>query len=328
MILQKYRVRKCTFYEILWNTDKILSNLCKHHQIVFNMQAILRKIDSNDANSFVARTDRFSHFYNKWHFHPELELTYIIHGKGNRFVGDSIEFFEDGDLVLIGENLPHVWKNDSSYFEGRDDQIAMANVIQFLPKFFGETFYGLKELENIRTLFEKSTLGLRIEGETKVKVVHLMSKIFDTDNSLKRLCILLEILELIAISDDLKQLSSQAFVDAYQKFDTQKINKVYEFTLNQYHRKILIEEAAIVANMSVPNFCKYFKSRTQKTYIQFLTEVRIGFACRMLIENKKSIQQIAFDCGFHNLSNFNRSFRLLKNQKPAEYKQVFGGLKS
>jgi AraC-like DNA-binding protein len=284
------------------------------------MQAILRKIDSSDDNSFVARTDRFSHFYNKWHFHPEFELTYIIHGKGNRFVGDNIEFFEDGDLVLIGANLPHVWKNDSTYFEGRDDQIAMANVIQFLPKFFGETFYGLKELGNIRNLFEKSALGLKIEGEPKVRVVQLMSNIFDTENSLKRLCVLLEVLELIACSEELKQLSSQAFVDAYQKFDTQKINKVYEFTLNQYKRKILIEEAAMVATMSVPNFCKYFKSRTQKTYVQFLTEVRIGFACRMLIENKKSVQQIAFDCGFHNLSNFNRNFRILKKMTPNDFK--------
>lgn len=147
-----------------------------------------------------------------------------------------------------------------------------------------------------------------------------MSKIFDTENSLKRLCILLEVLELISVSEDLKQLSSQAFVDAYQKFDTQKINKVYEFTLNQYHRKILIEEAAMVATMSIPNFCKYFKSRTQKTYVQFLTEVRIGFACRMLIENKKSVQQIAFDCGFHNLSNFNRNFRILKKMTPNDFK--------
>ena len=326
--MQKYIVVKCTFYEILWNTGEILSNLHKHRQNVFNMQAILRKIGSNDDNSFVARTDRFNHFYNKWHFHPELELTYIVNGKGNRFVGDSIEIFEDGDLVLIGANLPHVWKNDSSYFEGRDDQIAMANVIQFLPKFFGDTFYNLKELENIRALFEKTELGLRIEGSTKASVIKLMSQIFETENSLKRLCILLEILERIAISDELKQLSSQGFVDAYQKFDTQKINTVYEFTLHQYHRKILINEAAKIACMSVPNFCKYFKSRTQKTYIEFLTEVRIGFACRMLIENQKSIQQIAFDCGFHNLSNFNRSFRLQKKQKPVEYREVFGGLKS
>ena len=167
---------------------------------------------------------------------------------------------------------------------------------------------------------------MRIEGATRKCVIKLLLQIFETENSLKRLRILLEILETIAVSDEIKQLSSQGFVDAYQKFDTQKINKVYEFTLNQYHRKILIGEAAVVANMSVPNFCKYFKSRTQKTYIQFLTEVRIGFACRMLIENKKSIQQIGFDCGFHNPSNFNRCFRLQKKQKPAEHRQVFGGL--
>lgn len=290
------------------------------------MQAILRKIDSSDANSFLARTDKFSHFYNKWHFHPELELVHIIQGKGSRFVGDSIEVFDEGDLVLIGANLPHVWKNDDSYFEGREGQFAIANIIQFLPKFFGETFYGLKELKNIRLLYEKSQLGLKIGGETKKKVIKLLSQIVESDNSLKKLCILFEILETIAVSQELKPLSSQGFVDAYKKFDTQKINNVYDFTMNQYHRKILIGEAALEANMSVPNFCKYFKARTQKTYIQFLTEVRIGFACRMLVENKKSIQQIASDCGFHNLSNFNRTFKLLKNQKPAEYKQVFGGL--
>lgn len=290
------------------------------------MQAILRKIDSNANNSFIARTDMVSHFYNKWHFHPELELTHIIHGKGNRFVGDNIDFFEDGDLVMIGSNLPHVWKNDISYFEGREDQIAMANVIQFLPNFFGETFYNLKEIKNINFLFEKSQLGLKIVGTTRNIVIKLISQIFETDSSLKRLCILLEILETIAISDEIQQLSSKGFVDAYQRLDTQRINKVYEFTINQYHRKILIDEVAVIANMSVSNFCKYFKSRTQKTYIQLLTEVRIGFACQMLIENRKSVQQIAFDCGFHNLSNFNRTFKIQKHQKPIEYKQIFGEL--
>lgn len=290
------------------------------------MQAILRKIDSNADNSFVARTDTVSHFYTKWHFHPELELTHIIHGKGNRFVGDSIEFFEDGDLVLVGANLPHVWKNDVSYFNDKQGQMAMANVIQFLPNFFGETFCSLKELKNVKFLFEKSQLGLRIVGNTRKIVIKLISQIFETDNSLKRLCILLEILETIAVSDEIEQLSSRGFVDAYQRLDTQRINKVYEFTLNQYSRKILIDEVAIVANMSVSNFCKYFKSRTQKTYIQFLTEVRIGFGCQMLIENRKSVQQIAIDCGFHNLSNFNRTFRMQKNQKPIEYRQIFGEL--
>lgn len=287
------------------------------------MQAILRKIDTIDDNSFVARTDRFDYFYNKWHFHPELELTHIVKSKGNRFVGDSIESFEEGDLVLIGANLPHVWKSDKDYFERKDEHLAMANVIQFLPKTFGESFFNLKELKNIKILFEKARLGLKISGETKNQVIVLMSQIFSSKEGLKKLCFLIELLEVIATSDEVKTLSSQSFVDAYQKFDTQKINSVYEFTISEYHRKIFIEEAATQANMSVPNFCKFFKSRTNKTYIQFLTEVRIGFACRMLVENKKSVQQIAFDCGFHNLSNFNRSFRIIKNMKPIEFKNNF-----
>ena len=290
------------------------------------MQAILRKIDLKDNNSFVARVDKVAHFYNKWHFHPELELTHIIHGKGNRFVGDNIEFFEDGDLVLIGSNLPHVWKNDINYFEASEDHLAMANVIQFLPNFFGEAFCNLIELKNVKFLFEKSLLGLKIVGTTRENVIKLIAQIFEADNSLKRLCILLEILETIAISNEIEPLSSRGFVDAYQKFDTQRINNVFEFTLTEYSRKILIDEAAVIANMSVSNFCKYFKSRTQKTYIQFLTEVRIGFACQMLIENRKNIQQIALECGFHNLSNFNRTFKMQKRLKPIEYRQVFGKL--
>lgn len=287
------------------------------------MQPILKKIETIDDSSFVARIDKFSHFYNKWHFHPELELTHIISGTGSRFVGDSIEYFQEGDLVLIGSNLPHVWKNDSTYFEGREEQLAMANVIQFLPNFFGEPFSKLKEFQNINLLFEKSSLGIKIEGPTRVKVLHLMKQIFLHENSMKKLCILLEILETIAVSSDLSQLSSAGFVTAYQKFDTKKINTVYEFTLNQYHRKILIQEAANVANMSVPNFCKYFKSRTQKTYIQFLTEVRIGIACKSILENKKSIQQIAYDSGFHNLSNFNRNFKLIKKVNPVDFRKSF-----
>jgi AraC-like DNA-binding protein len=290
------------------------------------MQAIFRKIDLKDNNSFVARVDMVSHFYNKWHFHPELELTHIIQGKGNRFVGDNIEFFEDGDLVLIGSNLPHVWKNDINYFEEKDNQIAMANVIQFLPNFFGDTFCNLIELKNVKFLFEKSQLGLKIVGTTREIVIKLIAQIFEAESGLKRLCILLEILDTIAISDEVQQLSSKGFVDAYQKSDTQRINKVYEFTFKHYHRKILIEEVAVVANMSISNFCKYFKSRTQKTYIQFLTEVKLGFACQMLIENRKNVQQIAFECGFHNLSNFNRTFKTQKRLKPIEYRQIFGKL--
>jgi AraC-like DNA-binding protein len=289
------------------------------------MQAILRKIDSNDENSFVARIDTFSHFYDKWHFHPELELTHIVTGRGTRFVGDNIEFFEDDDLVLIGSNMPHVWKDDLKDIENKeDDHYVKARVIQFLPEFFGSTFLKLREMENIRNLIEKAQTGLKIQGNTKISILTLMTELFATQNKVKKLCVLLEILECLAISKEVVSLSSKSFVRLYHKQDSEKINRIYEFTLNQYYRKILISEVSSIVNMSVPNFCKFFKSRTpQKTYIKFLTEVRIGYACRMLAEDKKSIQQIAIECGFNNMSNFNRAFRLLKGKTPVGYRQAF-----
>jgi AraC-like DNA-binding protein len=289
------------------------------------MQAIFRKVNRSADYSFVARTDKLPYLYDKWHFHPELELNHIVKSRGTRFVGDSIEEFEEDDLTFLGSNLPHVWKNDQSYFSPNSSLRAEARVIQFLPDCFGSDFLKLNEMEPIGRLFAKARRGLCIMGQTKEAVLALMTQLIDNPSGVQRIGLLLHILERIAESDEVVFLSSGGFLDSYHRFDTDTINRVYEFTLSQFHRRILIDEAAAVANMSVANFCRYFKNRTQKTYIQLLTEVRIGYACRMLIEKQKSIQQIAFDCGFHNLSNFNRSFRLLKNQKPTAFRAAFSG---
>jgi AraC-like DNA-binding protein len=289
------------------------------------MQAILRKVNPSADYSFVARIDKLPYLYEKWHFHPELELTHIVKSRGTRFVGDSIEEFEEGDLILLGSNLPHVWKNDPIYFKPGATLEVESQVVQFLPDCFGKDFLKLKEMEGIQRLFEKAKRGLRIMGKTKENVLPLMTQLIESSKGIRRIGLFLHILELITESEEVIFLSSEGFLDSYHRFDTDTINRVYEFTLSQFNRRILIEEAAAIANMSVPNFCRYFKNRTQKTFVQFLTEVRIGYACRMLIENKKSIQHIAFECGFHNLSNFNRSFRLLKQQKPTAYRAAFGG---
>ncbi len=288
------------------------------------MQAILRKINPSTDYSFVARVDKLPYLYEKWHFHPEIELTHIVQSSGTRFVGDSIEEFEAGELILLGSNLPHVWKNDTGYFSPESFMRVESQVVQFLPDCFGIDFLSLKEMEGIRRLFEKAKRGIRIEGKAKEKVLKLMTQLLESTSGIQRIGLFLNIFEIIADSEEIVLLSSEGFLDSYHRFDADTINRVYEFTLSQFNRRILIREAAAIANMSVANFCRFFKNHTQKTYVQFLTEVRIGYACRMLIENKKSIQQIASDCGFHNLSNFNRAFRLLKNRKPTAYRAAFG----
>ena len=287
------------------------------------MQAILRKIDASSDFSFIARTDERPYLYDKWHFHPELELSYITQSTGMRFVGDNIEPFNEGDLVLIGSNLPHVWKNSAIYFEPDSELRACAKVVQFLPDCFGNDFLNLKEMENIKALFEKAKRGLRVTGTTREKAVKLLTQLVEKEKGIGRITLLLQILETIAESNEVVFLSSENFLYSYHGFEAAKINGVYEFTLTHYNQKIMIEEVATIANMSVSNFCKYFKNRTQKTYIQFLTDIRISFACHLLIENKKSIQHIATDCGFNNISNFNRSFRLVKKQNPLEYRKNF-----
>lgn len=283
------------------------------------MQAFLKKIIQSTEHSFLVRTDNFNHFYAKWHFHPEVELTHIAKGSGVRFIGDSIEEFNDGDLVLVGSNLPHVWRNADTYFMEDSGLRAEAKVVQFLPQCFGKDFFELLETKPIQKLLNRSARGLKITGATKGKVVEKLQQLLET-TGIYRITLFLHILDDIAHSDEVVPLSSDGFLKSYHVQNGKIIDKIFEFTITNYYRKILIDEVAEAANMSVSNFCRYFKAHTQKTYIQFLNEVRIGFACRMLIENDKSIQQIASDCGFNNLSNFNRQFISLKNQTPKEYR--------
>lgn len=286
------------------------------------MQALLKKISQPTEQSFVVRVDNFPHFYDKWHFHPEIEIAHITRGSGTRFVGDSIEQFSEGDLVLIGSLLPHVWKNDPDYFKEDVDLRSSAEVIQFVPECFGKDFFEIPETKFIKQLLDRAAQGLKITGNTRDRVVLHLQELLNASNGIIRVNILLRLLEELSYSLELVPLTSERFLESYNTHNG-NINKIYQFTLTNYYRKILIDEPADVANMSVSNFCRYFKMHTQKTYIQFLNEVRIGYACRMLIENQKSIQQIASDCGFNNISNFNRQFLMLKKQKPKEFRNNF-----
>lgn len=282
------------------------------------MKPIFKKVESKSEEAFVAKIDRFSQFYNKWHFHPELELTYIVKGRGTRFVGDNIEYFEDGDLILVGSNLPHVWKN-----QNEESELAVAQVIQFLPNFLGEEVLEKLEFKNIQNLLGKSIYGLKIVGQTKNSILELIGLIFDSNSSLDRLFTLLKILDLLGTSEDLISLSKSLFVVKIDKDNADRLNQVIDYTITNFASKISLEDVASLSHMSVSNFCKYFKSRMKKTYIEYLTEVRIGLSCKLLIENKLSVQQIAFESGFINISNFNRAFKMTKQTTPLAYRRSY-----
>lgn len=282
------------------------------------MKPIFKKVDSNSEEAFVARIDQFAQFYNKWHYHPELELTHIVRGRGTRFVGDNIEFFQDGDLILIGSNLPHVWKN-----QNEESELSVARVIQFLPNFMGEDILKLVEFKNIQKLLIKSSFGLKIEGKEKVLILNFLNKLFKTDDPLERIILIIKMLDCLGTSQDLTPISKSLFLVELDKQNKDRLNKVINYTITNFASKIRLEDVASLSSMSISNFCKYFKGRIKKTYVQYLTEVRIGMSCKMLIEDSLSISQIAYDSGFVNISNFNRAFKLNKNMTPLSYRKSY-----
>ena len=282
------------------------------------MKPIFKKVDSKSEGAFVARIDQFAQFYNKWHFHPELELTHIVKGRGTRFVGDNIEFFQDGDLILVGSNLPHVWKN-----QNKESELSVARVVQFLPNFMGEDILKLVEFKNIQKLLIKSSFGLKIEGEVKVLILGFLNKLFKTEDPLERIILIIKMLDCLGTSDETIPISKSLFLVELDKQNKDRLNRVIDYTITNFASKIMLEDVASISNMSVSNFCKFFKVRVKKTYVQYLTEVRIGMSCKMLIENQLSINRIAYDSGFVNISNFNRAFKLNKNMTPFSYRKLY-----
>ncbi len=282
------------------------------------MKPILRKIDTGYNYSFSVREDVGPYLYNHWHFHPEVELTLIRKGVGMRLVGDSMEPFSDGDLILLGSNLPHLWRSDPEYFDCNESLHVEADAIHFMEDFWGSSFLELPELKGIKEVLYKAQRGIKVLGKTQQKISALMDRMPKAKDA-ERLTLLLNMLNKIYSSEEHQLLSSVGFDKAYDHGDTDNINKIYNYTLEHFQEKICIHELAAIAHVSPNSFCRYFKSRTMKTYWQFLLEVRIGYACKLLSENKISVSQICFSCGFNNLSNFNRQFKEKIGLTPSGY---------
>ncbi|MBS1599931.1 MAG: AraC family transcriptional regulator [Bacteroidetes bacterium] len=287
------------------------------------MKPILRKIDTGTNYSFSIREDIFPFLYNHWHYHPEAELTVIRKGKGTRLVGDSMERFADGDLILLGANIPHLWRGDDIYFKKTPGLRMEAIAIHFTEECFGQQFLSLPELKSVKELLIKARKGLKITGATKQLIIEKMERIVKAKEVI-RITLLLEMLYIIASSKNYRLLASSGFTKSYDVSNTDRINEIYTYTFNNFQEKISIKKIASVASISQHSFCRYFKKRTLKTYWQFLQEVRLGYACKLLIENDMSIAQVCYESGFNNLSNFNRYFKALIKKTPLQYGKEFG----
>lgn len=286
------------------------------------MKPHFHKITTPHQKSFSIRHDRQPDFGRVWHFHPELELHYNIKGEGVRFIGDNVSNFSEGELILLGENLPHTWRCDERFYQPKQNLYVEAIVLQFLPDCLGKELFALPETYLIPQLFERAKKGMIIKGLAKEKIIHFMQMAVNA-TSLDRIILLLQILKVLAETEEYATIASAHAFYKSNESETLRLNKICTYTLSNYKKEITLDEIAGLSNLSVTSFCRYFKMMTKKTYVDFLIEIRVSHACRMLIEDNYPIGIVCFECGFNNLSNFYRHFKKVTGMKPFEYKKKY-----
>lgn len=251
-----------------------------------------------------------------WHYHPEIELIFVCKGSGKRQIGSNISYFSDGDLVLIGSNLPHCGMTN----ENTNNDYEM--VLQFKPDFLGVPVWETPEMQKIAILLEKSKAGIvfgeKIKKETGEKIAAMHEAV-----SFRRLMCFLEILEDLATTQDYRILNAGKYYLQTQVEDNDRINVIFNYVKDHFREQITLEEVAGLANMKVPSFCRYFKKITNKTFTHFVNEYRITHALKLLAEQPLSITEVCFESGFNNFSYFNKTFKEYVKKSPSQYRKEF-----
>ncbi len=281
------------------------------------MKAQFEKITSSPQSSFKAFIYEEEEFSAPWHFHPEYELTYIVNSRGMRYVGDSVHPFEENDLVLVGANLPHCWKNTGGY-----QALSTAIVIQWNEALLGEGWLQKEEFFNIQQLLKQSARGLKFDQKVAFQVKKMLIDMVD-EAPFDKLVSLLKILNYLATSGGRKPLCGHGFSYHLDDAANEKINKIYNYVRKYYQDKITLQEASSLVTMSETAFCRFFKKKLNKSFFTFVNEYRINMACKSLIETDRQVAQVAYGCGYESLPFFYRQFKKYQNCSPFAYKKKY-----
>lgn len=284
------------------------------------MKPFLSQVVTRSDESYAIKRLPAVNYQSHWHHHPELELHYVVRGEGLRFIGDNISNFSDGEMVLLGSHLPHSWR----FNELNDDAAAAESIIlQFNQNCLGPALNGLPEAYQLPLLFEKAKRGIVINGKAKATLISLMNRMLQAEG-LERIILLLSVLR--TLIDDREQEAitlSENRVFSSGEADLNRLDQICQYTLSNFRRNISLKEVAESSNLNQTSFCRYFKLVTKKSYSSFLIQVRISQACRMLVDNRHTINVICYDCGFNNISNFYRHFKKVTGMTPSDYKQKY-----
>jgi AraC-like DNA-binding protein len=276
----------------------------------------LEKIEPAFGSSFSYRTydkNQQNRKHTFWHYHPEIEMVYVNKGSGKRQIGSHISYYRDGDLMLIGSNLPHC-----GFTDGLSEN-EIETVIQIKPDFLGISFFEIPEMKNIRSLFQLAKMGIVYKGESK-KIIGEKMEFLKEQDPYQRLLGLLEILQLLESSKEYSVLNAEGFILETELQDNQRVNQIFNFVKVEFKRSISLKEVAGLVSMTVPAFCRYFKKISGKTFTQFVNEYRLVHAAKLLHERQISITEVCFESGFNNFSHFNKQFKKFTGKSPSRYR--------
>ena len=275
-------------------------------------------VEENDTASFDIRYEKAAYFKNPWHYHAELELTLITKSTGLRFVGDNVQRFEAGDLVLLGSNLPHYWRNDLSFYQAESSAFAEAIILRFKRDILGKQIMNMLELHPFEQLFDNALRGILFGAKIASSLQNLLMKLYSS-KGVDRLIIFLEIFKQLSQTTDFRFLSSKIFASSKQQKESDRISEVLKYIHLHLKEPIKLDNVADVANMNKTAFCRYLKSKTNKTFVEILNDIRVANACKMVLESKKDMAEISYECGFGNIPHFNYTFKKITGLNPTQY---------
>lgn len=282
------------------------------------MKPSLEAVASSARHSFLVRRFEEKSFRAPYHFHPELELTFILSGSGKRYVGTKMNDFSAGDFVLLGPNLPHCWKTESKKTHGKSRSI----VVQFQQDFLGAGFFEKPEAGRVRQLLQRSEGGIWFTHDTAAYQTK-MRELLEEQNGFKKLMLLLDLLHQLSLSKKYELLEKQKSYTGLSATEQQRLHTVMAYIVEHFKDKVLLTTASSLAHMTPPAFCRYFKRITRKTFIEAVTDYRIDYAAQQLINTSQSVAQVSFDSGFNDLSHFHKTFSTRMHCSPLRYRNAF-----
>ena len=286
------------------------------------MKPLLEKSIESLNQSFLVKKLQEPFFDPNWHFHPHYQLFTVIKGTGTRFIGDDIRHFEEGDTVFLGPNMPHLWRSDRNYFEKESQLQTEGIVVYFKEDFLGNDFFEKPEMFDIKSFLKNSERGLDITGTLGAEMLRDLNELLGL-TGFEGISKLLNILHKLSVTNDYQYISSSNYTNTHKISETERMRIVHEYVLKHFKENINLSTVASLSNMTEAAFCRYFKSRTNKTFSDFVKEIRIGNACKILQDENKSISQTCYESGYNTVSNFNNQFKSLKGVSPLQYQKLY-----